>query len=177
MRVPFADGTLHHKPAGLDDSLLIMMCDIFPTGYYGAARATSFLSQPLLPGTTIGTRDLASAVFVVLGCGPVGLCALLTAKTQGAGTVFAVDAVDDRLEQASDMGGIPLKLGRDDVVQVVREATGGRGADAVVEVVGNKAALRSAFELVRVCGVISSLGFHHGEVPFTANEAYQKNVT
>jgi len=159
-----------------------MMSDIFPTGYYGAMRAIGFLQRPLLPpadgsGIGFGTQKLNEAVFVVLGCGPVGLCALLTAKTKGVKTVYAVDSVDQRLEQARLFGGIPLKFGVDDVPQIIKQATDGRGADGIVEVVGNKAALRSAFYLVRKCGVLSSIGFHHGDLPFTATEVYAKNLT
>jgi len=185
VRVPYADGTLQHAPARLDDRLLIMMCDIFPTGYYGAIRAIEFVQRPLVgPPTSAPPRaggfvpqSLDEAVFVCLGCGPVGICALLTARSKGVRTIFAVDAVDERLAEAESMGGIPLKLGRDDIPKAVMESTDGRGADGVIEVVGNKAALRSAFDLVRQCGVLSSIGFHQGELPFTAFESYQKNIT
>lgn len=188
VRVPNADGTLHHAPSRLDDNLLIMMCDIFPTGYYGAMRAIAFIERPLLPppkqssnGTGSSSPFLAQSlndtVFVVLGCGPVGICAILTAKTKGVKTIYVVDSVDERLEEAKTMGGIPLKLGTDDIQKTILDATGGRGADAVVEVVGNKAALRSAFDLVRQCGVLSSIGFHQGDLPFSAFESYQKNLT
>lgn len=183
VRVPFADGTLQEVPDNVDDELLIMMCDIFPTGYYGAMRAiecfrsldevngygtdATYLSKP---------QSLADAVFVCLGCGPVGLCAILTARSKGVRTIYVVDSVDDRLDQATKLGGIPLKLGRDDIQATIMDATEGRGADAVVEVVGNKPALRSAFDLLRPCGVLSSIGFHQGDLPFTALECYQKNL-
>jgi threonine dehydrogenase-like Zn-dependent dehydrogenase len=192
VRVPFADGTLRAMPDSIADELLIMMCDIFPTGYYGASRAISTFSTPQHPpkhnqsnGTSKTTprtvsefaaQPLDEAVFVVLGCGPVGLCAILTAKSKGVRTVYVVDSVDDRLEQAQAFGGIPLKLGRDDVPATVLAATNGRGADAVVEVVGNTAAMRSAFDLLRPCGVLSSIGFHQGELPFSALEGYGKNL-
>ncbi|KIX04245.1 uncharacterized protein Z518_07799 [Rhinocladiella mackenziei CBS 650.93] len=167
VRVPFADGTLKSAPDNLDDELLIMMCDIFPTGYYGAMRAIECFRSP------DQTND---AIFVCLGCGPVGLCAILTARSKGVRTIYAVDSVDDRLDQAAKLGGIPLNLGRDDIQATVMDATHGRGADAVVEVVGNNTALRSAFDLLRPCGVLSSIGFHQGDLPFTALESYQKNL-
>ncbi|KAF2498487.1 GroES-like protein [Lophium mytilinum] len=189
VRVPFAEGTLQHVPPNLDERLLVMMCDIFPTGYYGAMRAIEFIGKPLLPqavqngsghekrAATFEPQALKDTVFVVLGCGPVGICAVLTALSKGVGTVYVVDAVDERLAEAEAVGGKPLKLGRDDIQEIVMKATDGRGADAVVEVVGNKPALKSAIDLVRVCGIISSIGFHQSELPFTAFEAYQKNVT
>ncbi|KAJ9628286.1 hypothetical protein H2204_009403 [Knufia peltigerae] len=186
VRVPFADGTLQPAPTSVADELLIMMCDIFPTGYYGAARAIQYFETQTRELDAINARTddggmfeaqrLQGCVFVCLGCGPVGLCSILTCLTKGVGTVFAVDAVDDRLAEAERWGAIPLKLGRDDVKAKVLEATDGRGADAVIELVGNAKALKSAFELVRPAGCLSSIGFHQGEVPFTALEAYSKNL-
>lgn len=188
VRVPFADGTLQVMPDSMSNELLIMMCDIFPTGYYGASRAIQAFSKCSSTGTNKGlntaanispnfnTQPVQDAVIVILGCGPVGICATLTAKSEGVRTVYVVDSVDDRLEQAKKMGGIPLKLGKDDIQATILAATDGRGADAVIEVVGNKAAMRSAFDLLRPCGVLSSIGFHQDELPFSALEAYQKNL-
>lgn len=187
MRVPHADGTLLRAPAEMEDELLVMMSDIFPTGYYGAMRAIQYFELPSqvanhvdsnhkTPSQVFAKQPLTEAVFVCLGCGIVGLCAILSAVVKGAGTVFCVDSVDDRLEQAAKMGGIPLKLGRDDIRAAVLAATNGRGADAVIESVGNKAALQSAFDLLRPCGVLSSVGFHQGELPFTGLDCYRKNI-
>jgi threonine dehydrogenase-like Zn-dependent dehydrogenase len=74
------------------------------------------------------------------------------------------------------MGALPLKLGTDDIPGIVQSATAGRGADAVVEIVGNQSAMRLAIDLVRPCGIVSSVGFHQGELPYTAFEAYSKNL-
>jgi threonine dehydrogenase-like Zn-dependent dehydrogenase len=185
--VPFADGTLRATPENVEDDLLIMMCDIFPTGYYGAMRAIEFFRSPDLANGSDAysleiqsrlsrSQSLTEAVFVCLGCGPVGLCAILTARSKGVRTIYVVDSVDDRLEQAANMGGIPLKLGQDDIAETINNATDGRGADAIIEVVGSKSALRSAFDMLRPCGILSSIGFHQGDLPFTALECYQKNL-
>lgn len=191
VRVPFADGTLQRAPESVPEELLIMMSDIFPTGYYGAMRAIDFFKPSSMNGETDAyingnsgaaqdlitkSQSLSSAVFVCLGCGPVGLCAILTARSKGVRTIYVIDSVDDRLEQASTLGGIPLKLGEDDIPEIIKDATQGRGADAVIEVVGNPTALRSAFDLLRPAGILSSLGFHQGDLPFTALECYQKNL-
>ncbi|KIX08138.1 uncharacterized protein Z518_02794 [Rhinocladiella mackenziei CBS 650.93] len=183
VRVPFADGTLQPAPTAVDDELLIMMCDIFPTGYYGAVRAIQYFESHTRELESINQtrpmfqiQSLQDTVFVCLGCGPVGLCSILTCLTKKVGKVFAVDAVDDRLREAEKWGAIPLKLGKDDIKARILEATDGRGADAVIELVGNALALKSAFDLVRPAGCISSIGFHQGEVPFTAWEAYSKNL-
>lgn len=89
---------------------------------------------------------------------------------------FAVDSVEDRLEEAENLGAIPLTIGRDDVQTRVLEATENRGADGVIEVGGNTAALRSAFDLLRPCGVLSCVGFPQEELPFSGLECYQKNI-
>lgn len=189
--MPYADGTLQHAPPQLEDNLLIMMCDIFPTGYYGSMRAIDFAQRPLLPapkssvcngantkpGLSFVTQSLDEMVFVCFGCGPVGICALITAISKGVKKIYAVDAVDDRLAEAKAIGAIPLKLGKDDIQKTILDATEGRGADAVIEVVGNKAALKSAFDVTRQCGILSSIGFHQGDIPFLASEAYAKNIT
>lgn len=215
VRVPFADGTLHLVPPELDESLLIMMCDIFPTGYYGASRAVEgLLTQHHSPltsfrdahpikvslkgqngytngstnGLTSGQTNhytngdapfdpLGSSVVVCLGCGPVGICAITTALSKGIKTVLAVDSVEDRLSEAAQVGAIPLNLSRHNILDEVMSRTQGRGADAVIEVVGNPAALKSAFELLRPCGILSSVGFHQDELPFTGLECYLKNIT
>ncbi|KAL7918467.1 GroES-like protein [Trichoderma austrokoningii] len=211
VRVPFADGTLHPVPPELDESLLIMMCDIFPTGYYGASRAVEgLLNQHQSPltsfrntratkvslkgqngqtnGFTNGQKNdttsgdahfdpLGSSVVVCIGCGPVGICAITTALSKGIKTVLAVDSVEDRLAEAAQVGAIPLNLSRHNILDEVMSRTQGRGADAVIEVVGNPAALKSAFELLRPCGILSSVGFHQDELPFTGLECYLKNIT
>ncbi|KAJ5263936.1 chaperonin 10-like protein [Penicillium angulare] len=190
VRIPFADSTLETIPEDVDDDLMMLMCDIFPTGYYGTMKALTKLMQntetaetifnfkpvPSAPKLYYTRQELKDVTVVCLGCGPVGICGVLTAVALGAGTVYAVDSVPDRLEQARNMGAIPLTLGVDDIVSIIKAATDGRGADAVVENVGNRAAMRLAFDLVRACGVISSIGFHQSDLPFDAFEAYSKNI-
>lgn len=190
VRIPFADSTLETIPENVSDDMMMLMCDIFPTGYYGAMRALTKLMRntetaqsifgfepaPSAPSLSYTRQKLQDVTVVCLGCGPVGICGVLTAVVLGAGTVYAVDSVPDRLEQAKNMGALPLKLGTDDIPAIIKAATGGRGADAIVESVGNKAAMRLALDLVRACGVISSIGFHQSDLPFDAFEAYSKNI-
>lgn len=126
---------------------------------------------------TYVAQDISDAVFVCIGCGPVGLCAITAARWKGVKTIYAIDSVEDRLQDAARMGALPLELGKDNIKATILKATDGRGADAVLEVVGNTAALKSAYDLLRPCGVLSSIGFHQDPLPFTGLEAYLKNVT
>lgn len=105
-------------------STLSPKADIFPTGYFAAARFLKDLNE----------RDRKEFTAVVVGCGPVGICAITAALTM-VNTVYAIDSVPERLEQAEKLGAKPIKQS-DDVVKIVKDATEGRGADVVIECVG-----------------------------------------
>lgn len=102
----------------------------------------------------------------MIGCGPVGLCALIAAQSFNPKHLFAVDSVDSRLELAKGLGAKPLNFMKDKehMEKSIKDVTDGRGADVVIEVVGLSPALRTAFNLVRSWGIISSIGVHNGEV-------------
>lgn len=156
VRVPNADGTVMTAPAEIQDQHLVLMADIFPTGYYGAKNAF----------TRLNPQEIANGAIVVVGCGPVGICALIAALEYKPKYLFAVDSVETRLEQARKLGAEPLNFAKDSegMFARVKSVTGGRGADAVIEVVGLSPALRTAFDLIRPWGVISSIGVHNAEV-------------
>lgn len=162
VRVPHADGTVVRAPAAIDDGALILMADIFPTGFFGAKNAFGLLAPQ---------QAASEATVVVIGCGPVGLCAIVSAMEYRPRHLFAVDSVPSRLELARGLGAEPLNFaeGKEAMLERVREVTEGRGADAVIEVVGLSPALRTAFDLLRPFGVISSIGVHNAEVGFESD--------
>ncbi|RPA94260.1 GroES-like protein [Choiromyces venosus 120613-1] len=168
VRVPLADGTLFQAPPEIPEETVILMADIFPTGYFAASNGLSQLTP----------TQCENAIVVLIGCGPVGLCALIAATSFNPARIFAIDSVPSRLELAKSLGAEPLNFMEDKegVKKRILEATDGRGADVVLEVVGNSPALRMGFDVVRPWGVISSVGVHNAEIPFTGNEAYNKNV-
>ncbi|CAG9996022.1 unnamed protein product [Clonostachys byssicola] len=168
VRVPLADGTVAKAPPTISDQALVLMADIFPTGYFGVKSAIEM-------SPSIDVRD---ATIVVIGCGPVGLCAIVAAAHLQPKHLFAIDMVDSRLEQAKKLGAETFNSAKDKegMEARIKEVTDGRGADMAVEVVGLSPALRTAFDLVRPFGTISSIGVHNAEVPWTGNEAYGKNI-
>ncbi|CAK7264528.1 hypothetical protein SEPCBS57363_001118 [Sporothrix epigloea] len=157
VRVPYADGTIVKAPANVNNNALVLMADIFPTGYFGARNAFDLLAPSI---------KASDAVVVVVGCGPVGLCAIVAALEYKPKRIFAVDSVASRLDLAASLGAEPLNFvaDKEGMMRIVQEATEGRGADAVIEVVGLSPALRTAFDLIRPFGVISSIGVHNAEV-------------
>jgi threonine dehydrogenase-like Zn-dependent dehydrogenase len=156
VRVPRADGTVVKAPEGIQDKVLVLMADIFPTGFFGATNGFKNMTP----------EEISESVAVVIGCGPVGLCAIIAATSFKPKKVFAVDSVDSRLELARQLGAEPLNFATDKegMFAKVKEATEGRGADVVIEGVGLSPALRTAFDLLRPWGTISSIGVHNGEV-------------
>lgn len=156
VRVPMADGTVTKAPDTISDQALLLMADIFPTGYYGVKSAIELSPH----------QDIQNSTVVIIGCGPVGLCAIIAAAHLQPRHLFAVDSVESRLELAGKLGAEPLNFKEDmaGMKQRIMEATDGRGADMIVEVVGLSPALRTAFELVRPFGAISSIGVHNAEV-------------
>ena len=156
MRVPLADSTLFPAPSDVPDRLLVLMADIFPTGFFGARNAFKEFTAEQASESTV----------VLLGCGPVGLCALVNLLDYKPKHLFAVDSVDSRLDLAKKLGAEPLNFQKDKegLMTRIKDVTDGRGADVVVEGVGLSAALRLAFDLVRPWGIISSIGVHNEEV-------------
>lgn len=169
VRVPLAETTVVKAPSGIEDLKLCLMADIFPTGYFAANNALGSLEPKIV----------SDSVVVLIGCGPVGLCALIAALDFKPKAVLAVDGIESRLETAKGLGAEPwnYQTQRDALGRRVEELTDGRGADAVIEVVGHSSALEMGFQLLRPWGTISSVGVHNGEIPWTGNQAYGKNLS
>ena len=162
--VPHGDLTLRKVPenGGLEDEDVLFIGDILTTGY-DAVRKTD-----MRPGDVVA----------VIGCGPVGLCTVMAARALGAGTVVAVDMVPERLELAERLGATAVDARDTDPADVVLELTDWRGADVVVDAVGNEQALASCFPLVRMGGTMSLPGMYVedvGQIPI--GDLWLKNIT
>lgn len=175
VRVPYADGTFIKAPLGIEDNALILMGDIFPTGdeessfprQISNCRVGYFAAKNAFKDAT--PEQIAEAVVVLIGCGPVALCALINAQEYRPKKILAVDSVQSRLDLAQSMGAESwnYQTNKEGLKQRVMELTDGRGADSVIEVVGLSSALRLGFDLIRPWGIISSVGVHNGEACLT----------
>ena len=162
VRVPLADSTLVRAPADLPRELVLLAGDVLSTGFFCAE------SGGVGPGCTVA----------VLGCGPVGLMAVLAARELGAERVLAIDSIPERLALAERFGAVSVDFSAVDPLEVVRAETAGRGADVVLEVVGSPVATRLAVDIARVGGTISAAGVHtEPTFAFSPVEAYDKNLT
>jgi 2-desacetyl-2-hydroxyethyl bacteriochlorophyllide A dehydrogenase len=114
------------------------------TGYHSVVEAG------VQPGDTVA----------VLGLGPVGLCAIQAALAAGAAPVYAIDAVEQRLDVARALGATPIHLTEERPRDVVRSATEGRGVDAAIDAVGHPDALDLAIRLTRNAGTVVATGVY-----------------
>lgn len=159
LAVPGADFQLCRIPEGISTEAALLLTDNLATGWAAARRA----DIPL--GGTVA----------VLGLGAVGQCALRSALTQGAATVFAVDSVAGRLERAALAGATPVAV---PAIPVIFEATGGRGVDAVIDAVGSEASMTDALSMVRPGGTVSVVGVPAlTPFPFPALPALLRSIT
>jgi 2-desacetyl-2-hydroxyethyl bacteriochlorophyllide A dehydrogenase len=161
VRVPLADSTLMKLPDGLTLEESLLLGDNFPTGFFCADLA--------------GVEP--EGTYAVVGCGTVGLMCVIAAKERGARQLIAVDALPHRRRLAAEMGADQV-VAPDEAVAVVRQASAGRGADAVLEAVGSPAAQQLAVKLVRPCGTLAVVGVHTAsQFAFSPLEAYNMNLT
>jgi threonine dehydrogenase-like Zn-dependent dehydrogenase len=124
VRIPFADVGPIKVPAHLSDDQVLFLSDIFPTGYMAAENCS------IEPGDTVA----------VWGCGPVGLFAIASAYLLGAERVIAIDRLPERLQRARERcKAHTLNYEDVDVLEALREMTGGRGPDACIDAVGMEA--------------------------------------
>jgi 2-desacetyl-2-hydroxyethyl bacteriochlorophyllide A dehydrogenase len=149
LAVPAADFQLLRTPEGISTEQALLLTDNLATGWAAAQRAD------IPSGGTVA----------VMGLGAVGLCALRCALFQGAATVFAIDRVDGRLDRAAKWGAAPIKV---PAVDAILAATGGRGADSVIDAVATDASLTDALNAVRPGGTVSVVGVHDMN-PFPLN--------
>ncbi|KAI5949126.1 hypothetical protein KGF57_004956 [Candida theae] len=182
VRVPFADHVLVKKPASsstddIDDSVYLLMADIFVTGYFGVKKIVDFFKMQ--PAQGYKTQSIEEVSVLQIGAGPVGLCALHVLKYFGFKKIVVVDSIPSRLEAAKKIGAyktINFETEANGVADFVAQDLNGVGFDAVLEVVGAESSMKSAFDAVRGNGFISALGMGHGPFPFDALQAYLKNL-
>jgi alcohol dehydrogenase len=145
-RVPFADTSVYKIPAGLSDEQVLFLADILPTAY-----EVGVLNGRVEPGDTVA----------IVGAGPIGLAAIMTAKLHTPGRIIAIDLDDSRLEKALEFGAdVTINNGDEDAVAKVMELTGGLGADAAIEAVGVPATFELCTELIRPGGRVANVGVH-----------------
>src|ERR687887_588766 len=145
-RVPFADTSVYKIPDGLEDEQVLFLADILPTAY-----EVGVLNGRVEPGDTVA----------IVGAGPIGLAAIMTAKLVTPAHVVAIDLDESRVERARELGAdVTVASGAEDPVEIVQRLTEGLGADVAIEAVGVPETFELCAELVRPGGRVANVGVH-----------------
>jgi len=163
VRTPHADTSLYPIPDGADEEALVMLSDILPTGF-----ECGVLNGKVAPGSTVA----------IVGAGPIGLAALLTAQFYAPAEIVMIDLDDNRLEVARRFGAThSINSSDGKALDEVTALAGGRGVDTAIEAVGVPATFLLCEELVAPGGVIANVGVHGTKVDLHLETLWSRNIT
>jgi len=163
VRIPHADTSLYHIPEGADEEALVMLSDILPTGF-----EVGVLNGKVQPGDVVA----------IVGAGPIGLAALLTAQFYSPAEIIMVDLDNNRLEVSKEFGATDtVNSGDENAVDKIMELTNGKGVDVSIEAVGVPATFDICQDIVKAGGQVAVVGVHGTSVDFKLEELWIKNIT
>jgi alcohol dehydrogenase len=163
VRIPHADNSLYPIPDGANDEALVMFSDILPTGF-----ECGVLNGKVQPGSTVA----------IVGSGPIGLAALLTAQFYSPAEIIMIDLDDNRLEVAKRFGATStINSGDGKAVAAVMKMTSNRGVDAAIEAVGIPATFELCTQLVAPGGTIANIGVHGTKVDLHLENLWDRNIS
>ena len=163
VRVPFADTGLTKIPENVSYESALFVGDILSSGYFGAEMCE------IKKGDTI----------VVIGAGPVGLCAMMCAKYLGAGKIIAIDVDASRLEIAKNqkLADFVFNPPDCDVEKEVKNLTENRGADGVIECAGAKDTFEMSWKIARPNAIVGVVAMYEEDQILPLPQMYGKNLT
>jgi len=163
VRIPYADNSLYPIPAGTDEEALVMLSDILPTGF-----ECGVLNGKVKPGDTVA----------IVGAGPIGLAALLTAQFYAPAEIIMIDSDKNRLEVSTRFGATKVVNSTDDkAVDEVMALTGNRGVDVAIEAVGVPGSFDTCQRIVAAGGHIANIGVHGKPVQLNLDKLWSYNIT
>lgn len=163
VRIPHADTSLYPIPEGADEEALVMLSDILPTGF-----ECGVLNGKVQPGSAVA----------IVGAGPVGLAALLTAQFYSPAQLIVVDLDKNRLEVAKRFGATDtIDSSSGDPAAAVMQLTGGRGVDTAIEAVGVPATFVLCERIVAAGGTIANVGVHGAKVDLHLDTLWAHNIS
>jgi alcohol dehydrogenase len=163
VRIPHADTSLHHVPPQADEDALVMLSDILPTGF-----ECGVVNGQIHPGDTVA----------IVGAGPIGLAALLTAQFYSPAEIIMVDVDPNRLEVARGFGATKVvDSSNGKGVDTVMALTNGQGVDVAIEAVGIPATFDICQAIVAAGGRIANIGVHGKPVQLQLERLWSHNIT
>lgn len=162
VRIPHADNSLYVVPANGDDEALVMLSDILPTGH-----EMGVINGCVKPGDTIA----------IVGAGPVGMSALLTAQFYSPAKIYMIDTDENRLKLAKEFGATDtIQSGTEDAIKKIMAETKD-GVDVAIEAVGLPATFDICQGIVRPGGHIANIGVHGHPVDLQIQNLWIQNIT
>jgi alcohol dehydrogenase len=163
VRTPHADTSLYPIPEGADEEALVMLSDILPTGF-----ECGVLNGKVQPGATVA----------IVGAGPIGLAALLTAQFYSPGEIIMIDLDDNRLEVAKRFGATQTINSTDGkAVAALMKLTHDKGVDTAIEAVGIPATFEMCEQIIAPGGVIANIGVHGVQVALHLERLWDRNIS
>lgn len=163
VRIPYADTSLYKIAEGVDEEAMVMLSDILPTGF-----ECGVLNGKVQPGNTVA----------IVGAGPVGLAALLTAQFYSPAALIVIDLDENRLQVSKRFGATAtVNSGDGKAADEVMRLTGGRGVDTAIEAVGIAATFNLCEDIVAVGGTIANVGVHGTKVDLHLERLWSHNLT
>lgn len=164
VRIPHADTSLYPIPDGSDEEALVMLSDILPTGF-----ECGVLNGKVQPGSSVA----------IVGAGPIGLAALLTAQFYSPATIIMIDLDDNRLGIARQFGAthtVNSNAGNESAAEAVRRIVGKAGVDTAIEAVGVPATFELCQDLIAPGGTIANVGVHGKKVDLHLERLWSHNI-
>jgi alcohol dehydrogenase len=163
VRIPYADTSLYPLPPDAEEEAAVMLSDILPTGF-----ECGVLNGQVKPGDTVA----------IVGAGPVGLAALLTAQFYSPAVIFSIDLDDKRLQAAKTFGATALINSADgNAVARVMELTHGDGVDVAIEAVGLPGTFDICQGIIGAGGHLANIGVHGKPVTLHMEKLWDRNLT
>jgi len=163
VRIPFADTSLYPIPDGADEEALVMLSDILPTGF-----ECGVLNGQVKPGDVIA----------IVGAGPIGLAALLTAQFYSPAVIIMIDQDDNRLGVAKTFGAThTINSGKENALEKVMKLTNDRGVDTAIEAVGIPATFELCTAIIGAGGHVANIGVHGKSVTLHMETLWSRNIT
>lgn len=163
VRIPHADTSLYPIPKGADEEALVMLSDILPTGF-----ECGVLNGKVAPGSTIA----------IVGSGPIGLAALLTAQLYSPAEIIMIDLDDNRLAVARQFGATQtINSTNGKAADAVMAMTEKRGVDTAIEAVGIPATFELCEEIIAPGGTIANIGVHGKKVDLYLESLWSRNIS
>jgi alcohol dehydrogenase len=163
VRIPYADTSLYPLPPDIDEEAAVMLSDILPTGF-----ECGVLNGKIKPGDIVA----------IVGSGPVGLAALITAQFYSPAEIFVIDLDENRLKAAQSFGATKLiNSSAVDGVKAVLELTGGEGVDVAIEAVGIPATFDICQQILAPGGHLANIGVHGKPVLLHLEKLWDRNAT